>query len=312
MSEAAGAGRGRGSSSLRLGWARRAGVLVCAVALGASPGAAAQPGATGGPGARQVPTGDAPQSRSRTAARWGDGAADLLIAAGDALSAGQHQRAAELAGRVARSAERVARADRAEAWRILGLAQHALGQRDAAAASFYAYLKLEPDAHLDPALARPQVVSFFEEVRAQHAAELASLRPRRRSLWLNFVPLGGQWQNGDRKKLWILGSAGVVLLGANITSYAMLRRWCGSAGQSSTCDQGDPGQPGYVDHSAAARRMQVINIASGVGLLAVYTYSMLDGLHGYARWRSEQLEAPVAIQVSPDGDSLFFTLSREF
>jgi hypothetical protein len=243
-------------------------------------------------------------------------AADLLVDAGAALSAGDHARAASLAERVARDQGPIARADRAEAWRILGLAQHALGRRSDAARSFYAYLRLDPDARLDPALVPPQVLSFFEEVRAQHAAELAALRPRPRrkpTLWLNFVPLGGQWQNGDRTKMWILGSAGLLLAGANITSYAMLRSWCGSPGRSSTCDEGEPGQPGYVNHADAARRMQAINIVSGVGLLALYTYSVVDGLYGYRQWRQDERDpGGVSVGVGAAGDSLLFTVAGGF
>ncbi|HTE49433.1 MAG TPA: tetratricopeptide repeat protein [Kofleriaceae bacterium] len=245
-------------------------------------------------------------------------APDLLVDAGAALDAGDPARAAALAERVARDPGPVDRPDRAEAWRILGLAQHALGRRDRAAASFYEYLKLDPDAHLDPALVAVDALSLFEEIRSQHAAELAALRRkprRRRTPWLNLVPLGGQWQNGDRAKLWILGVTGAALLATNITSYAMLRRWCGS-GSDGTCDEGEPGAPGYSNHVDAARNAQIINIASGVGLIALYTYSVFDGFRGYHRWRADEARrfqpAPVAVGVGADRDSLQLTVSGSF
>ncbi len=217
----------------------------------------------------------------------GAAAADLLVEAGAALGAGEHERAAALAGRVAHDPRPIARQDRAEAWRILGLAEYALGRRDRAESSFYAYLKLDPDAHLDPALVAPEVLSVFEDVRARHAAELAALRPRpqrRRSFWLNFVPLAGQWQNGEHRKMWVMGSAGALLLGANITSYALLRSWCGNSGASATCDDPD----GTNSRAESARTMQVVNIASGVGFIALCAYSVVDGLNGYRRWRREE------------------------
>ena len=241
-------------------------------------------------------------------------AADVLVEAGAALGAGEHERAAALSARIARDPRPIDRQDRAEAWRILGLAQHALGRRGEAEASFYAYLKLNPDAHLDPAVVPPDAVSFFEEVRAKHQAELNALRPkpkRRRTLWLNFVPLGGQWQNGDTRKMWILGSAGLVLLGANITSYAVLRSWCGSPGGRNTCDEGTPGMPGYVDHAPAARRLQIVNIASGVGLVALYTAGVIDGIQGYRRWKEESQQQPV-LGLTADSDSVFLSVSGRF
>lgn len=243
--------------------------------------------------------------------------ADVLIQAGAALGAGEHERAASLAAQVARDPAPIARQDRAEAWRILGLAQYALGRKSEAEASFYAHLKLDPDAHLDPALVSAETVAFFENVRAQHAAELAALRPRparRRNIWLNFVPLAGQWQNGDRTKMWVLGSAGAVLLTANLSSYVMLRRWCGNPGGTSTCDEGEPGMPGYRNHADAARRMKVVNIVSGVGLIAVYAYSFFDGMNGYRHWQREQLRAqpPVTIGAGGDRDSVLFTIGGRF
>jgi hypothetical protein len=279
-----------------------AALIIAALVAGAG-GAAGQP-----PGAPRVPPRPAAPPATPT---------DVLIQAGAALGAGEHERAATLAARVARDPRPVDRQDRAEAWRILGLAQYALGRKGEAEISFYAHLKLDPDAHLDPAVVSSETVAFFENVRAQHAAELAALRPRparRRNIMLNFVPLGGQWQNGDRTKMWVLGSAGAVLLGVNVGSYLMLRSWCGSPGRTSTCDEGEPGMPGYQNHTDAARRMKLVNIASGVGLLAVYAYSFVDGMNGYRHWQREQLRAqpPVTLGVSGDRDSVLFTVGGGF
>jgi hypothetical protein len=253
---------------------------------------------------------------STARAQPGAAPADLLVRAGAALASGENERAATLAGQVARDSRPIARQDRAEAWRILGQATYALGRHGEAESAFYAYLKLEPDAHLDPALVPPEAVAFFENVRAQHSAELAALRPRakrRRSMWLNFVPLGGQWQNGERTKMWVLGSAGVILLGTNIASYAFLYSWCGSPGRTSTCDDGQ----GTESHAGSARRMQVVNIASGVGLAALYAYSVIDGIRGYRRWQAEDAsQAPevplMSFGLTGDRDSLLLSVGGRF
>ena len=287
--------------------------LAAAVAVAVMVAAAARPGAASAPPAVPAPP-IAPVAGAPPAAS----PADALVNAGAALSAGDPDRARDLAEGVARDPGPVARADRAEAWRLLGLAEHALHRRDRAVAAFYEYLKLDPDAHLDPALVPVDALSLFEEVRSQHAAELLALRPRPRrrpSPWLNLVPLGGQWQNGDRGTMWFLGATGAALLAANITSYAMLRRWCGG-GAASTCDEGQPGQPAYVNHRDSARTLQVVNIASGVGLIALYTYSVFDGFRGYHRWRADEARrlepSPVSLGAHADGESVYFTLSAGF
>ena len=265
--------------------------LAIAGALAAAPTGAAHaspPGAAAPaqPGAPAPPPPGAP-------ARPPAAAAELLTAASAALAAGDHARAAALAESVA-GAPGQSDVDRAEAFRILGLARTYLGHKQAAEAAFYAYLRLDPDAHLDPALVPPEAIVLFEGVRSRHAAELAALRPRprrRRSIWLNVVPLGGQWQNGEGGKMWILGSTGAALLAANITSYVLLHRWCGGA--DDTCDEGEPGTPGYRDHTGDARVARGINIATFIGLGALYAYSVYDGLRGYRRLaRAEAEEAP--------------------
>jgi hypothetical protein len=236
--------------------------------------------------------------------------ADLLVEASAALGAGEHERAATLAGQVARDSRPIDRKDRAEAWRVLGLAQYALGRKADAEAAFYAYLKLDPDGRLDPALVPPDVLHFFESVERKHKTELDALRPkprRRRSMWLNFVPLGGQWQNGDRAKMWILGSAGAALLATNITSYVLLRRWCGPPSASATCDDG---------RTDDARRLQVLNIGAGVGLVALYAYSVIDGIQGYRRQRAEEAPPvqprPMALGIAGDRDSVLLTVGGRF
>jgi hypothetical protein len=235
---------------------------------------------------------------------------DVLVEASSALGAGEHERAATLANQVARDGRPIDRKDRAEAWRILGLAQYALGHKTDAEAAFYAYLKLDPDGRLDPALVPPDVLHFFASIERRHKTELDALRPRptrRRSMWLNFVPLGGQWQNGDRTRMWIIGSAGAALLATNIASYVLLRSWCGPPGDSATCEDG---------RTDAARRMQVVNIASGVGLAALYTYSVIDGMRGYERWRREEATParpqPMAVGIAGDRDSVLLTLGGRF
>lgn len=241
--------------------------------------------------------------------------ADVLGEASAALGAGDYARARALAGRVARAAGPSDR-DRAEAWRLVGLSHFYLGDRTGARAAFLQYLKLDPDGTLDAALVPPEATALLEQVRNEHAAEIAARRPRRhrRSFWLNFVPPAGQWQNGDRGMMWFIAAAGTALLAANVTSYVMLSRWCGGA--DDTCDEGEPGQPGYSNHIDEARTARVINIGSGVALIALYAYGVYDATSTYHRLERDEAQItsppPVSFGVGSDATSMWVTVGRSF
>lgn len=177
-------------------------------------------------------------------------------------------------------------ADLAEAHRLAGLAAFFQQRRADAEAHFLAFLRIELDARLDLALYPPEVVSFFEEVRTRHAAELRARRPKsRRYFLLNLVPPGGQIQNREYAKAYVIGG----LLGAfaigNVTTYLVLRSWCtrvaGSVGESVTCDDDQ-------DRADSAAKLRVVNIATGVGLILTYAYGVYDGVSGYRRRESIQ------------------------
>lgn len=188
------------------------------------------------------------------------------------------------------------RADLAEAHRLAGLVAYFARREPDAELQFVAYLRLELDAHLDPALYPPEVVAFFENVRAKHATELRALRPKpRTSFILNLVPPFGQFQNGERTKGWIIAGAFGAFAIANVTGYLMVRHWCtqvtGPNGSSLVCDQS-------ANHDHSARFAQDAEIAGGVGLLATYIYGVYDGVIGYRRREREQMFMPFAAPVT--------------
>jgi hypothetical protein len=168
----------------------------------------------------------------------------------------------------------VAMADVAEAHRLAGLAAFFQHRSVDADDHFLRYLKLDLDARLDPALVPPEAVTFFEDVRARHAAELRALRPRPRSkryLVLELLPPFGQIQNGEHTKAWLLGAALGGFAIANVSSYLVLRDWCSSSDK--TCDP----------HARAADTLRTVNLVSGIGLLATYAYGVYDGVVEYRR-----------------------------
>jgi hypothetical protein len=192
-------------------------------------------------------------------------------------------------------------ADLAEAHRLAGIAAFFQQQSAAAESHFLAYLRLDLDGRLDPALYPPEVVAFFNDVASRHAAELSALRQRPKRSWLlNLIPPGGQFQNGERTKAYVLGAVLGTFLVVNLTTYLLLLSWCdhtdGPAGGGLTCDDGQ-------DRHRSAATVRPINIASGIGFLATYAFGVYDGVQGYRRRSREQALVPF-VAVSKDSSVL--------
>lgn len=223
------------------------------------------------------------------------GTAATLRDAGSALVSGDHARAAQLAGPLT-ATPGVDRADRSEAWRIYGLALFHLGRHAEADAAVLEHLRLEPDAHLDPAVFPPEVIVFFEDVRARHAAELAgrrAARPDTRREWLKnpLVPWG-QFQNGHRTKGIVLGSAELLLAATALSTYVMLRRWCNEA--TGVCSSGGDSRR---DQAITLRQ---INLASSIGLFAVWAYGFVDAWYYHRSGRRAE-RSYISLGVDPAG-----------
>ncbi|HEY5923024.1 MAG TPA: hypothetical protein VIV11_15195 [Kofleriaceae bacterium] len=187
------------------------------------------------------------------------------------------------------------RADLAEAHRLAGIAAlYAQPRNDAAAEyHFLEYLRIDLDGHLDPALYPPEVVNFFNNVRAQHSAELKARRPKGKRYWpLTLAPPFAQFQNGDKVKGIVLGSMIGAFAITNVTTFFVLRSWCtpvsrDGGGSSVTCDDNK-------DRSRTATTLKGLNIATGVGLIVTYVYGVYDGIRGYRRDTRERALTPYA------------------
>jgi hypothetical protein len=220
-------------------------------------------------------------------------ASDLLRAGNTAALAGDWQRVADVVDPLLE--QQLAPADLGEAHRLAGLAAFFLQRTSDAERHLLTYLRIEPDGRLDPALYPPEVVMFFNDITSRHAAELRALRsPRRqRSWWLTLLPPFGQFQNGDRVKGYVLGGALGSALVANLATYAVLRDWCqhvdGPAGGSLICNTGQ---------RPRAARLRPYNVASGIAVIAIYAYGVLDGVRGYRRRSRENAVQPFAT-ISP-------------
>jgi hypothetical protein len=191
-------------------------------------------------------------------------------------------------------ARQLDQADLAEAHRLAGIAAllAQLPNHDAAEQHFLAYLRIDLDGHLDPALYPPEVVNFFNDVRARHAAELKTLRPKnKRYAVLSILPPLAQFQNGDKVRGIVIGSMLGAFAITNVTTFFVLRSWCshvsGDGGSSSTCDEGG-------EHASSAKTLRGLNITSGVGLIVTLAYGVYDGVRGYRRDTRERALVPYA------------------
>lgn len=172
-------------------------------------------------------------------------------------------------------------ADLGEAHRLAGLAAFFHHDEALAESHFLAYLRLDLQGHLDPALYPPEAIQFFEGVRARHAAELRARTPKGKRYWIVApIPVASQIQNGETTKGIVIGSLMGALLITNLGTYATLRSWCHDTG--STCDKTG------TDHTKAAQNLYGVNVASGIALIAVTAYGVWDGVRGYHR-RSREL-----------------------
>jgi len=203
-----------------------------------------------------------------------------LRAANDAAIAGDWARVEQLVTPLLAPSGVLSNVDRAEADRLAGLAAFFAKRTDEAEREFVAYMKLDLEGHLDPALYPPEVVNFFNDVRARHASELHAVKPPPKRYWpLALVPPFAQFQNGDRVKGIVLGSLLGGFLATNITTYLVLRSWCHNPG--STCD--DSGK----NHYQGARSLSGWNTFAGVGFILTYAYGVWDGVRGYRRTTHE-------------------------
>jgi hypothetical protein len=225
---------------------------------------------------------------------------DILRNGNTAATAGDWQRVAQLVDPLLQRP--LVPADLAEAHRLAGIAAFFQQRSDDAERHVLAYLRIDLDGRLDPALYPPDAVAYFNDVASRHAAELRALRTKPKRSWLlNLIPPGGQLQNGERTKAYVIGGLLGTLLVVNLTTYALLRSWCdhtdGRSGGGLTCTDGG-------DHTRSAEKIRPYNIASGIGVVVTYAYGVYDGVQGYRQRSREQAIQPFAA-ISSGTESIF-------
>lgn len=212
-----------------------------------------------------------------------------IAAANAAAAAGDWPHVQEILAPL--QALQIAPADRAEVERLSGLAAYFGSQLPAAEAHFLAYLRIDPDGSLDPALYPPEVLAFLEGVKTRHRAEIAAHRPPpRRYFILNIVPIAAQVQNGERTKGFVIGGVLATFLVAQGTTYAVLRSWCSETPSgSATCDD-------KSNHVHAATELRTVNLMLGAGAILTYAYGVYDGV---TRYRARSRELSIQQSITP-------------
>ncbi len=209
----------------------------------------------------------------RAAEPTAEAARELLRQAIDLYVVGRYQQAADRLRPLLETRVLQDRDDQREALRAYGISLLLSGARAGAARAFRDLLRIEPAARLDPSFVRPEVVRFFEEVRAQHAAEQNELirkRGPKHSAAVNLLPPWGQFKNGHRRKGYAILSGEVALAATSLVTAALLRTWAGPHDL-------------YLGHEAAYRPLTVTNYVSFGALVVLVGYGIVDGLYYYYR-----------------------------
>ncbi len=194
--------------------------------------------------------------------------------------------------------------DLVEARVLLGVCYYDANRREDARQEFEAVLALQPDKTLDTLLFSVDAVRFFDDVRADVEARArrdAELRKRedenrriaevlknartfeKRSYAVNFIPFGaGQFQNKHTGKGIALATSQALTGGASAGIFLYLAGKYGLVAKVPVVD------------GPFVRRLQQIEIGTGIAFLGLYALGVVDSLLNYK----------ATVQVEADQDVL--------
>jgi hypothetical protein len=159
---------------------------------------------------------------------------------------------------------------RARALRFLGIGLFLTSRALGADNAFAELLRVDPTARLDPTTTRPEVVVFFENIRHQHVARE---RASRHFIW-NLLPPGGQFQNDDTVKGWIVGGVEFAAIATIVRRQAdqLFLAWPNTTSTART------------DRTTTTNaRCGSWNGPARASSAAAYLYGVIDGIVHYYR-----------------------------
>lgn len=184
------------------------------------------------------------------------------------------------------------RSDVVEVHTLLGTAYLMQGKRADAVREYENALELDPERSITDYFHPEIAVRLFEDTKARIKDRLAAeakqreLLERERRLreyidtigvyethlfWLNIVPFGaGQFQNKHTTKGWLLAAT------EGATLVTSLGCWLYLGGK-----YGVRGGKVPLAEAASARRIQQIEVGTGIAFLALYLYGVIDGIRHY-------------------------------
>jgi hypothetical protein len=245
---------------------------------------AAAPGIPAPPAPMPFPVAATPAYRPPQAA---EDAATTLERARAAYEYGDIDTVVESARAVADGALRPTPAQRAQALRLLGIGLFVTGRPEGAETAFFDLLRLKPGLRLDPTHTRPDVVAFFENVRARHQDEIRrahSAHPGK-SFVLSLLPPAGQFQNGNRGRGYALGAIELLSLGTTVGTYVQLKSWVDEANQT------------FPGHTETARTLKVVNNAAVGVFAATVIVGIIDGIANF----DHDSDTPSFAFLTPNG-----------
>ena len=179
-----------------------------------------------------------------------------------------------------------------EARTMLGACFVETGEREQAKAEFERALQIKPREPLDPSFYSVGARGLYDDTRAdienraKKDEELRKLQEQREALEkyreslrvykqnqyvVNFVPFGfGQLQNGQTLKFALFGSGQLMTLGTSAGIWLYLVAKYGIRSDQVAGEDGP-----FV------RRLQQVEIVSGVAFLGLYAWSVIDSLRHY-------------------------------
>jgi hypothetical protein len=186
-------------------------------------------------------------------------------------------------------------AERAHALRYLGIGLYLTGRAPGAEAAFFELLRLRADSTLDQRTTRPDVVTFFEQVRARHADQIqtAARENNHKVFVLNFLPPAGQFQNGQRGKGLVLAGVEMASLATTVTTYALLKRW---QNPDYTCK---------VAHDTCTN-VRLVNWVALGAFIAAFGVGVLDALGNYSELPDDAPASGPRVALTPSGLALTF------
>lgn len=189
------------------------------------------------------------------------------------------------------SIELARRSDVVEVHTLLGTAYLMQGKRDDAVREYEKALELDPERSITELYHPEAAVRLFDDTKARvkdrleaeaKRRELAERERRLReyidtigvyethSFAQNFIPFGaGQFQNKQSTKAWFLAAGQGLTLATSVGAWLYLATKYGLEARVP------------LDDAATVRRIQQLEIGTGIAFFALYLYGVIDGIRHY-------------------------------